>query len=350
MQIVATTMTIADYCDAMKRQDIIVNPTYQRSDKVWPAMARSYLLETILTGYPVPKLSHYQRTDLASRKTFKEIVDGQQRSVAIFDFFNDDLRLSKKLETKEIAGRKYSDLTEDFQQQFVSYALTIDLFVAATPGQVVEVFRRMNSYTVPLNAEEQRHASYQGAFKWFINRLAGRFKGVFLVAGLFGEKQLVRMADTKLLTEITHAGLNGISTTDKKALDGLYSSRDTHFPEESDWESRLTDAFDTLLEWKELHNTALMKHYHVYSLVLALMHVRKQIPRLQRLFTSASQRRVDKQNAISNLTTLLSALETSEPLARYEPFVAASEEQTNVKRQREVRFRWYCKALTAESI
>jgi hypothetical protein len=60
-----------------------VNRNYQRSDQVWPAIAKSYLIETILLGYPVPKLSLYQVLDLKSRKTSKEIVDGQQRSVTI---------------------------------------------------------------------------------------------------------------------------------------------------------------------------------------------------------------------------------------------------------------------------
>ena len=59
----------------------------------------------------------------------------------------------------------------------------------------------MNSYTVPLNPEEHRHASYQGRFKWFANRLGKRYNGVFREIGLFSEKQLLRMADTKLLAE-----------------------------------------------------------------------------------------------------------------------------------------------------
>ena len=34
--------------------------------------------------------------------------------------------------------------------------------------EVREAFRRMNANNVPLNAEEQRNAQYQGEFKWFI--------------------------------------------------------------------------------------------------------------------------------------------------------------------------------------
>jgi hypothetical protein len=89
-----TNMTIAEYCGAMERKDIIVNKTYQRSDKVWPDSARSFLIESVLLGYPVPKIYLHSKTDLKTRRTIKEIVDGQQRSRAIFDFFNDNFNLS----------------------------------------------------------------------------------------------------------------------------------------------------------------------------------------------------------------------------------------------------------------
>ena len=94
MKVHPTPMTVADYCLGMSRTEIVVNRNYQRSDKVWPSAAKSYLIETMLLGYPVPKLYLYQVLDLRSRKTYKEIVDGQQRSVAIFQFYNDEFRLN----------------------------------------------------------------------------------------------------------------------------------------------------------------------------------------------------------------------------------------------------------------
>jgi hypothetical protein len=218
MQTVSTSMTVADYCDAMKRRDITVNRTYQRSDQVWPESAKSYLIETIVLGYPLPKIYLHQITDITSRRTVKEIVDGQQRSLAISDFFNDDFSLSKTLETETLKGQKYSDLNAADKQAFVSFSLSFDLLVSATKENIVEVFRRMNSYTVPLNAEEHRHASYQGRFKWFANRLAKRHSGLFREAGIFTEKQLVRMVDTKLLAEVCDALLNGVRTTTSEYL------------------------------------------------------------------------------------------------------------------------------------
>src|ERR1035438_1261550 len=107
MQVTASNFTVAEYCEQMRGGGIVVNHDYQRSDKVWPPAARSYLIETILLGYPMPKLALHQTTDLKTRRTKKEIVDGQQRSQAIFDFFEDKLRLSGNT---EFARRTYSQL------------------------------------------------------------------------------------------------------------------------------------------------------------------------------------------------------------------------------------------------
>jgi hypothetical protein len=347
MNIVSTNMTVADYCTAMDRNEIVVNRNYQRSDQIWPAAAKSYLIETILTGFPIPKLSLYQKVDLRSKRTFKEIVDGQQRSTTVKEFLNENLALSQTLKTTEIAGKMYGDLDPEFQQRFLDYSLSIDLFVSASPSEVIEVFRRMNSYTVPLNPEEQRHAEFQGRFKWFINRMAERFEPSFIAIGLFNEKQLVRMGDNKLLTEICHALVNGISTTNKKSLDSLYRQKDEKFPEEDDFSNRLTEAVDELSEWRELAGTSLMKPYVVYSLLLAITHCHRRVTKLSTLFASPNRRRFDKSSVITNLSRLAQAIEEGDENGRSGAFVRACIERTNVKDQRETRFEWLCRALAA---
>jgi hypothetical protein len=350
MDIVPTNYTAADYCASIERGDIVVNPEYQRSDKVWPPAARSYLIETMLLSYPMPKLSLYQVTDVKTKKAYKEIVDGQQRSKAILDFFKDRLRLSSSLETDEVAGKSYSELDDEYKQRFLDYRLSVDLFVSTTPEEVREVFRRMNSYTIPLNPEEQRHASYQGEFKWFIYRLARRFDESFLRMSLFGPKQLVRMADTKLLSETCHALLYGIQTTDKSKLDKLYRDHDGAFAERESHEQRISWALDQVLEWPEVHDSSLMKPYIVYSLILAVTHLRRHIPSLEALVNSPEIDQFDRDRVLTNLTQLAAALDNPEGFPAYEEFVNACSSRTNVRAQREIRFRWLCTALSSETL
>jgi hypothetical protein len=347
---VSSQFTVAEYCAGMKRNEIIVNKEYQRSDKVWPDVARSYLIETILKGFPIPKLYLYQVTDVKSKKTHKEIVDGQQRSAAIQSFFNDQFRISKSAENEDVRNKRYSELEEEHQQAFLAYGVDVDLFVSATPSEVVEVFRRMNSYTVPLNPEEQRHASFQGKFKWFINDIADKCEASFLDTGIFKEKQLVRMADNKLLTELCDSFLNGIRTTSKTVLDALYKKRDEKFPEEADLRTRLTTAFNIIRKMDAIHETAFMKPYMVYSLTQAITHTLKPVKKLRRYFKSPKLKSINETSAIPNLTTLAEAAQQDEAEGKFAEFIKASTEKTNVKDNRIARFKWFCKALTSEHI
>ena len=351
MRTVPTNMTIADYCQAMQRKEIIVNNEYQRSDKVWPPPARSYLVETVLQDFPIPKLSLHQKTDIKSRRITKEIVDGQQRSRALLDFYEDKFVLAKSIETSEWVGLKFSSMEDVLQQQFMDYQLSIDLFTAASDAQVREVFRRMNSYTIPLNQEEQRHAKWQGLFKWFVHQIARRYDQAFLVLGLFTEKSLVRMQDTKLITEICRALLYGIETTKAAQLDEMYRIFDEQFQFGEEWSQRLSTAFDQLLQWEDLHKTSLMKPHIAYTLLLALTHVRKTVPQLQKHFSSPNLTQLDELAVLARLTDMAEALEVSEDEFKQltptlQGFVAGSEARTNVKEQRVKRFVSFCEALT----
>ncbi|MGH9718045.1 MAG: DUF262 domain-containing protein [Candidatus Acidiferrales bacterium] len=345
-----TSFTVADYCNAMERGEIIVNKDYQRSDQVWPPSARSYLIETILKGFPIPKLYLRQVTDVKSRKTHKEIVDGQQRSAAIFDFRNNKFRLSKVGDDAGVKNRTYTELEEEAKHSFLDYALQVDLFVSATPAEVIEVFRRMNSYTVPLNAEEQRHASFQGKFKWFIIDVADKIEAIVLQTGIFTNKELVRMADNKLLTELCDSFMNGIRTTDKKKLDSIYRGCDLEFPEAENYRERLLDAFNAVRRAEEIHETVLMKTHMVYSLVQAITHVTKPIRKFSKVFSNPKSRAIDWESAARNLTTLAQAADMDEPQGRFADFAKASQEKTNVAETRKTRFRWCCRALTRPEI
>lgn len=347
MDIETARMTVADYCQAMARHEIDVNRDYQRSDRVWPPAAKSFLIESILLKYPVPKLSLYQVTDRITRVTRKEIVDGQQRSVAIFEFFSNTLRLSRTLELADAAGRTYDQLPDDLKDRFLDYGLSVDLFLSATPEEVRESFRRINSYTVPLNPEEQRHALYQGPFKWFIHRLSRDFDVTMLAMGVFGQKQIVRMADSKLWTEVCDAMVNGVSTTDKRKLDRLYRSRDVEFPEEAELDGRIRAAIEFLIGLPEIHRTELVKPFQMYGLVLAAIHHRQALPAL----VATVPRRDTAWNrdaAIAGLTALADAAENQDEEGPFREFVSASMSRTNVGEQRLTRIRWLLRALDGE--
>ena len=362
MQVTGTGFTIAEYCGQMQAGTIVINRDYQRTEEVWPPAARSYLIDTILLGYPIPKISLFQKTDFRSRRTIKEIVDGQQRSNAILDFYTDTLRLTGKT---EFAGQTYSELDEPYKQKFVDYYITADLFVGATEEDIRQVFRRINSYTVPLNPQEERHATHQGCFKWFIVDLTERYASTLKRLGVFNERQLSRMGDAALFTELVLAMKDGIQTAARSKLDNIYKTNEEEFPDEDRYKDRIDAAMDQIVRFEPLHNGPLMKAYNFYTLVLAVTNFQDPLDSLCAIYRPTIVGIGEPGIALSNLSLLANALEGSDldedegqaegdqaggegdssgarPFAE---FIAACSEATNTKKQREERFRWLSRAL-----
>lgn len=355
MEVRDSVFTIADYCRMLQDKSLSVNRDYQRSNKVWPAAARSYLIDTILKGYPLPKFLLRQRTDLAARRTWMEIVDGQQRSQAILDFFEDRFRLSAsaRLGAENNRGQRLSDLEDDVQERFLGYGLSCDIFVNSTDGDIREVFRRINSYTVPLNAQELRHATRQGPFKWFIVTMSSRYADALKSLGVLNEGQLNRMADGELLTDIIYSIYYGIETPAKGKLDDLFADNDDDFPREQEVESRLDAAFAAILAIDSLFGSRLMSRYNFFSLFLAITHAQRTVPVFSDLYDFGDSRPLSDPVALrANLSVLENALEAPEDADRDDlrKFVEDSSKGTNVKARRERRFEMFCRALLPEPL
>lgn len=168
-----------------------------------------------------------------------------------------------------------------------------------------------------------------------------------MAIGIFREKQLVRMADAKVVSEICDTAFYGIRTTNKKNLDRLYKSRDKKFPEEQDIQNRLTDASDELRLRTDIHGTSLVKPYIVYSLLLAIMHVRKPIKALESTFKSPRAKKIDQRMAVEDLLAISTALDDPENNTDFLDFINACMEKTNTREQRSTRFEWLCRAITS---
>jgi len=360
MKVTTTTYTVADYCDQLERSDVIVNRDYQRTDAVWPPAARSYLIETILLGYPLPKMSLFQKTDLRSRKTVKEIVDGQQRSTAILDFYKNMFRLTGR---SQFTGKRFRDLNVEDQQNFISYQLSFDLLTAATEDDIRQMFRRMNSYSIPLNAEELRHATHQGVMKWHIVELTERYSTALKTIGVFSERNLSRMQDARLFTEVLMALQNGIETYSSKKLDKFYLDNDKKCPAETRATKRIQRTMDTLVGWDSIHGETVMKPANVLTLMLAVIHCKKPVAALDSIYPLDGPSLGDDDLVLSNIGYLSSLLDAEPPeeadgdatdedlpAPEWLEFYLASVAGTNTKDNRSTRFRWYCKALQPESI
>ena len=92
-----------------KKDKIDTYPDYQRP-AVWSTAQKQQLMDTIIQGYDVPKL--YLRQPNIKVEAY-EVVDGQQRLGAIFDFVAEKYKLpnnSDPVDGYEIKGMLYTDL------------------------------------------------------------------------------------------------------------------------------------------------------------------------------------------------------------------------------------------------
>ncbi|MBK7928978.1 MAG: DUF262 domain-containing protein [Bryobacterales bacterium] len=76
---------VADFLDWHREHRLEINQDFQRGS-VWSPGARTFLIDTILRKLPVPKVYLRTKVDVKTKKSIREIVDGQQRLRAILDF------------------------------------------------------------------------------------------------------------------------------------------------------------------------------------------------------------------------------------------------------------------------
>ena len=296
MHVQPNPQTIEDYITAMEAGSIRINRDYQRGGGIWPSGAKSALIETIILRYPMPALYLHQRFDKDLRKPFREVVDGQQRTDAIFAFRNGKLRLSRTLSTERLRGKKFSQLDEDDQFAFQTYSLPIFLFTDATESEVCEAFRRINSHTSVLNAEEKRHSKFQGPMKWFVVSVTKGLQTSLLEWGVFKRAQLNRMSDAWLVSELLYVFYDGIHTTKAQNLDALYEKYDAEQSEPfgDETHDQIKDGFATLARWSWLPASPFTKPYQFMMLLLATMHAQHTISSLEEVVPGGGGLRSDE--------------------------------------------------------
>ena len=151
------------------RSRINTNPDFQRP-AVWTTAQKQLLIDTILRDYDIPKL--YWRK-VGSKPDTYDVVDGQQRLRAIWEFFDGKFSLPKDAEPVDgyaVAGCAHATLPDDLRIRFDVYALDVVILEDTDEDEVREMFLRLQNGT-SLKAQEKRNA-YAGAMRDFVHQLA----------------------------------------------------------------------------------------------------------------------------------------------------------------------------------
>ena len=353
MRITRNIMPISDLYQWLEQRTLVINQQYQRGSGLWPASARSYFIDTILNDFPFPKVTIRQIIDTTSVGAKREVVDGQQRLTTIQDFINGKFKLSAV--SKNFAGKKYSELGEDIQEKFLAYEISMDTITVGTNEEVLEIFRRMNSYTLPLNDPEKRHATYQGRFKWFILELLDNYSPFLEQSGVLTIKEIGRMKDADLMAELCQIVLVGVVDRSMPALNSLYKNNDTpaEFPMETECSNIVHTTLDYIKnEMYELFKNDKIPAYLFYSIFSALVYnkygVKGIIQNDQMPYPVINRFCDDIQQAIQIILDMLRDVNEKNDQGRYGEFVRACSSSTQRVANRKIRLKWLVAALQAK--
>lgn len=150
-----------------ERDDIIVNPEYQRNGEVWPLEKKQLLIDSILNEYDIPKIYFHKLSTTERQKTGKEfaIIDGRQRLEAIWKFIDGHFAIAADFQylkdpSIKAGSQTYSDLAKNYPKlkiKFDSISLPIVVITTDDLELIEDMFSRLNE-AVPLNAAEKRNA------------------------------------------------------------------------------------------------------------------------------------------------------------------------------------------------
>ncbi len=333
-------LQISDIIAWFRAKELVINTDFQRHS-VWTPAGRTFLIDTILNELPIPKIYLRTKIDPHTQTSIREIVDGQQRVRAIVDFADSKLKLTNRSE--KFHGKQYEDLTDEEKERFLGYIITAEQLLNATDDDVIDVFARLNSYTVALNPAEKRHAEFQTEFKFAVRQASQKWRGFIEKYNIFTTKQRFRMLDDTLFAEIFGVLLEGVKDGGEANIKRLYQRQtDDKFTESvAKSARRRLDAALTYLDLSlgDVLRGSLSRHYHILLLVAAYTHHRFGIPRGDIEDDLPRSKIASTDVILGRLGELESAIESQRSRGRYADFVKASAESTHRIVTRKVRFR-----------
>lgn len=133
-----------------RRRDRYDIPDWQR-EEVWDTVKKQRLIDSILRGWKLPKFYFVKTSD-----DEYEVVDGQQRLSAIFEFCSNELPLSAE-PAKRFGGLLYRDLSQKVADSFDDFEIEYDVIEDATDEELKDFFQRLQA-GLPLTSSEKLNA------------------------------------------------------------------------------------------------------------------------------------------------------------------------------------------------
>jgi len=207
--------------------ELELKPPFQRNP-VWSDAQKSFLIDTILNGFPIPELYIQEFTD-ANGNDRHVVVDGQQRLRSCIEFIENEFSLVGS-ELGIFEGFTFDDLSPTQRQTIFNYNFVVRKLPEMDDADLKAIFKRINKNTVTLNTQELRHSTYSGEFITLMEDLANDER--WQDFNIFSSNDVRRMLDIEFISEIAVAVLHGPQNK-KSSLDKWYAAYEIEFPKRS---------------------------------------------------------------------------------------------------------------------
>jgi hypothetical protein len=142
-------------------------PKFQRQ-YVWSDVLASRLVESVLLNVPIPPcyLSENEENEL-------DVIDGQQRIYSLYRFMENQFALKDLNVLPEFDGKRFFELPSKEQRKLRTHTLRCVVITNESHPEIkFDVFERLNTSTMPLNAQELRNCVSRGALNDLLAELS----------------------------------------------------------------------------------------------------------------------------------------------------------------------------------
>ena len=247
-----TVSTINEYINDKH----IFIPKFQRG-YVWNRTQASRLIESLIIQCPIPVVYLSQNTN----ETLS-VIDGNQRLNSINLYIEDEYALQGLTAYPELDGFKFSELDPRFQRHIKNRTIRCIVISKDTHPQIkYDVFERLNTGSVKLNAQELRHGIHHGPLMVLLEKIA-KSKNWKEISGYRNDK---RMRSEELI--LRFFALSDNWRNYKKPMSGFLSNYSEQNQKLSDNElKKIEYSFNTTIEiskkiFKELAFRSFDKNY-----------------------------------------------------------------------------------------
>ena len=275
-----TVYKVSDFVGWQRDGTLLLSPSFQRRP-VWKPIAKSFLIDTIVRGFPVPVIYIRERVDLDTQRTIREVVDGQQRLRTIISFIASDLLTDfnarndefvvRTTHNTDIAGKPFGRLAPELRSAILGYEFSVHILASGTDDRdILQMFARINSTGTKLNQQELRNAEFFGSFKGSMYRLALEQLDRWRSWRIFTEDQIARMKEVELASDLAICMMSGLVAKRQPNIDKWYAQKDEEFLEGEELERRFRRVFDEIDDslGSDIGSTSLHSEVLFFSLVM----------------------------------------------------------------------------------